>query len=299
MQKIIPFLWFDGQAEAAAELYTSSFDGGKVTHVTPGPGGKAMWVSFDIAGHTFYALNGGPHFSPNPSMSFFVNFDSLRDLNAKEHLDPLWEKLSAGGKVLMPLQEYPFSKWYGWVEDTYGISWQLILTNPTGEPRPTIVPSLLFTNDVCGKAEEATDFYTTLFKDSKRGALARYPGGMEPDKEGTLMFTDFMLAGQWFAAMDSAHEHKFNFTEGLSLFVDCGDQQEVDYFWNALTANGGQESQCGWLKDKYGLSWQVIPKRLSELLGDPDTEKAGRVMQAMLKMKKIDIAGLQKAYDQA
>ena len=148
VQKITPFLWFDKEAEDAAKFYTSIFKNGKITHVTPGPGGIAMWVLFELEGQTFYALNGGP---------------------------------------------------------------------------------------------------------------------------------------------------QYKFTEAISFFVDCDTQEEVDNFWNKLTADGGEESQCGWLKDKYGLSWQIVPKRLSELLGDPDHEKAGRVMQAMLKMKKIIIADLEKA----
>jgi len=151
MQKIKTFLWYDGQAEEAANFYVSIFKDGKILHVTPGPGGKAMWVSFELFGQTFYALNGGP---------------------------------------------------------------------------------------------------------------------------------------------------QYKFTEAISLFVECKDQAEVDNYWTKLTADGGQESMCGWLKDKYGLSWQIIPDALSQLLGNPDPKKAAAVMQAMLKMKKIVVADLQKAADE-
>src|SRR5262249_23977222 len=111
------------------------------------------------------------------------------------------------------------------------LSWQLILTNPAGEKRPCIAPSLLFVGNVYGKAEEASDFYISIFNDAKRGTLVRYPAGMEPDKEGAVMFTDFMLEGQWFAAMDSAREHNFAFNEAVSFMVYCNDQSEIDYYW--------------------------------------------------------------------
>jgi predicted 3-demethylubiquinone-9 3-methyltransferase (glyoxalase superfamily) len=152
---------------------------------------------------------------------------------------------------------------------------------------------------VCGKTEEATDYYLSVFKDAKRGMMTRYPAGMEPDKEGSIMFTDFTLCNQWFVAMDSAHKHEFNFNEALSFVVKCDTQEEVDYYWNALTANGGAESNCGWLKDKYGLSWQITPRQLVELMGDSNKEKAGKVMAAMMTMNKIDIQKLQEAYNQA
>ena len=211
-------------------------------------------------------------------------------------IDAVWAKLAEGGNVLMPLDKYPFSERYGWVADKYGLSWQLILTNPEGEERPIIIPTLLFVKDVCGKAEEATAFYISVFKDSARGALVRYPAGMEPEKEGTLMFTDFRLEGQWFAAMDSAREHEFAFNEAISLMVYCDDQKEIDYYWEKLSAVP-QAEQCGWLKDKYGLSWQVVPANMDQMMQDQDPERTARVTQAFLKMKKFDIAELQRAYD--
>ena len=121
----------------------------------------------------------------------------------------------------MPLDKYPFSERYGWLQDKYGLSWQLILSNPEGEERPFIVPSLMFVGKVCGKAEESTNFYMSVFKNSRRGIVAHYPKGMEPDKEGTIMFTDFMIENQWFAAMDSARAHNFAFNEATSFMVYC------------------------------------------------------------------------------
>lgn len=305
MQKIIPHLWFDTNAEEAVNFYTSIFSNGKVgpkTHYTEAgfeihhmPAGTVLTVSFEIEGFQFMALNGGPIFKFNPSVSFMLNFDPSKDQNAVQHLDELWGKLSEGGKELMPLQEYPFSKRYGWIQDKFGVSWQLILSNPDGEERVFIVPSLLFVKEVCGKAEEAMNFYLSVFS-GKTGTIARYPAGGELDKEGTIMFEDFMLENQWFAAMDSAQKHDFAFSEAISLLVLCDTQEEIDRYWEKMSAVPAAE-QCGWLKDKYGVSWQIVPKGMDEMLNGPDREKADRAMNAMLKMKKIDIAELKKAYE--
>ena len=208
----------------------------------------------------------------------------------------MWSKLAEGGTALMPLDKYPFSERYGWIQDRYGLSWQLILTNPAGEVRPPIITSLLFVGDVCGKAEEASDFYLSIFEDSKRGALTRYPGGMEPDKEGTIMFTDFQLAGQWFTAMDSAHKHDFAFNEAISFMVPCATQEQIDYYWEKLSAVPEAE-QCGWLKDKYGVSWQIVPTAMDEMMSKGTPEQIDRVTQAFLPMKKLDIAELKAAYE--
>ncbi|MDZ7291372.1 MAG: VOC family protein [candidate division KSB1 bacterium] len=299
--KIVPHLWYDKEAKEAAEFYCSIFPDSKVTNITTlhdTPSGECDVVSFELSGQPFMAISAGPLFKFNPSVSFFVNFDPSRDKNARQNLDATWEKLSNGGMALMPLDKYPFSERYGWVQDKYGLSWQLILTNPDGEERPFIVPSLLFVGAVCGKAEEATDFYLSVFRNSKRGIIARYPKGMEPDKEGTIMFTDFMIENQWFAAMDSAHEHKFAFNEAISFIVSCDTQQEIDYYWEKLSAVPEAE-QCGWLKDKYGLSWQITPAVLQEMMRDGTQEQIARVTQAFLKMKKFDLAELQKAYGRA
>ncbi len=300
MQKIIPHLWFDKEAKEAAEFYTSLFPNSKITHVTTlhdTPSGDTDIVSFELSGQDFMAISAGPLFAFNPSISFILNFDPSRDKNARENLDALWEKLSDGGKALMPLDTYPFSERYGWIQDKYGLSWQLILSNPEGEERPFIVPSLLFVGDVAGKAEEATNFYLSVFKNAKRGMIARYPKGMEPDKEGTIMFSDFMLEGQWFAAMDSAHKHKFAFNEAISFLVNCETQEEIDYYWEKLSAVPEAE-QCGWLKDKYGISWQISPTVLDEMMTKGTKEQTDRVTQAFLKMKKFDIQKLQQAYEE-
>jgi predicted 3-demethylubiquinone-9 3-methyltransferase (glyoxalase superfamily) len=241
------------------------------------------------------AISAGPLFKFNPSVSFIVNFDPSRDKNARNNLDILWERLSQGGMALMPLDKYPFSERFGWVQDKYGLSWQLIFSNPEGEERPFIVPSLMFVGDVSGRAEEAINFYLSIFENSKMGAIMHYGAGQEPDKEGTVMFADFMLEGQWFAATDSAHEHNFAFNEAISFLVHCDTQEEIDTYWERLSEVPEAE-QCGWLKDKFGLSWQISPTALGEMLTNGTREQIDRVTQAFLPMKKLEVAELQKAY---
>lgn len=294
MQKITPHLWFDKEAVEAVEFYTSVFPNSKInfkTKIKDTPSGDCDIVGFEIMGYNFQAISAGPFFKLNPSISMMINFDPSKDKDSRAQIDTIWEKLVEGGKVLMPLDKYPFSERYGWVEDKYGFSWQLIFTDPNGEDRPAIIPSLLFVTDLGEKAEEATNFYLSVFKNSKRGTLAHYPAGMEPNKEGAVMFTDFALEDQWFTAMDgSSSMHKFAFNEALSFMVNCKDQTEIDYFWDKISAVPESE-QCGWVKDAYGVSWQIIPENMEQLMG----KNPAKTTPAMLKMKKIIIADLEKA----
>ncbi len=297
MQKITPHLWFDKEAKEAAEFYASVFSNSKVTKVTTlhdTPSGDCDIVSFNIRGFEFMSISAGPMFKINPSVSFMINFDPSREDNSAQSLDAAWARLIDGGKILMPLDKYPFSEKYGWVEDKYGVSWQLILTNPEGEERPPVIPCLLFTQSVCGKTEEAINFYLDVFKESKLGAMMKYPAGMEPEKEGTVMFADFKLHDVWIAAMDSAREHAFQFNEAVSFMVNCDTQEEIDHLWEKLSAVPEAE-QCGWLKDKFGLSWQVTPTRMQEFMENSNPEAVNRVTQAFLKMKKFNIAELEEA----
>jgi predicted 3-demethylubiquinone-9 3-methyltransferase (glyoxalase superfamily) len=225
--KITPHLWFNDNAREAVDFYVSAFPDSRITAASilrDTPSGDCDILAFELSGQPFMAISAGPLFTFNPSVSFFVNFDPSRDDAAREHLDRLWGQLSDGGSALMALDAYPFSKRYGWIQDRFGVSWQLILSDPAGEERPAVIPSLLFTQAVAGRAEEAIDFYGSIFKDAKRGTTARYPGGMEPDKEGTLMFADFFVHGTWLAAMDSARGHAFTFNEAISLVIPCDSQ---------------------------------------------------------------------------
>jgi predicted 3-demethylubiquinone-9 3-methyltransferase (glyoxalase superfamily) len=155
-----------------------------------------------------------------------------------------------------------------------------------------ITPFLWFDN----QAEEAAQFYTSIFKNSKILNVSRY-GDAGPGPKGAVMVVNFQLEGQQFTALNGGP--LFKFSEAFSFVVNCENQQEIDHYWTKLTANGGQESQCGWLKDKFGLSWQIVPTALMRYLGDPNPKKAKAAMDAMLKMKKIVIADLEKARAQA
>lgn len=306
MQKIIPHLWFDKEAKEAANFYTSIFPDSSIIDsyvLRNTPSGDCDVLSFQLWGQEFMSISAGPLFKFNPSVSFIVNFDPLffegtedREKKAREALDRAWNALSEGGMAMMELGEYPFSKRYGFIQDKYGISWQLMLTDPIGESRPSIIPSLMFVGKNYGKAEEAYNFYLSVFRNAKAGSLHRYPPGMEPDKAGAVMFSDLELENKWFAIMESAREHNFNFNEAISFMINCKDQQEIDYYWEKLSAVPEAE-QCGWVKDKYGLSWQITPFEMEEMLRKGTQEQIDRVTQAFLPMKKLDLAAIREAYN--
>lgn len=292
MQKITPHLWFDKEAREAAEFYTSLFPNSEVTNITTlhnTPSGDCDLVSFVLSGQQFAAISAGPLFKFTPAISFLVAS------NSREEVDALWGKLSEGGSVLMELGEYPFSQKYGWVQDRYGLSWQVMFMGDR-QIRQKITPMLMFVGKQCGKSEEAINFYASVFHNAKVGDILRHSKGEEPDKEGTIKFAAFTLEGQDFAAMDSAHAHNFSFNEAISFMVNCGTQEEIDYYWGKLSADPKAE-QCGWLKDKYGLSWQVVPTVMGAMLQDKDQKKMARVTEAFLKMKKFDIETLKRAYE--
>jgi predicted 3-demethylubiquinone-9 3-methyltransferase (glyoxalase superfamily) len=294
MQKISPFLWFDDNAVEATNFYVSVFPNSKILSIngyerdtppSPNVPGSVRYTTFELYGQVFNALNGGPYFKITPAISFFVNCET------HEEIDTLWQKLTDGGMALMGLDQYPFSEKFGWVQDKFGVSWQLNLAKRTQK----ITPFLMFFGDQYAKAEEAMNLYASLFTDSHIGEIERFGPG-EMGVEGTIKLGSFYLAGQEFMVSDSNFPHKFTFTEGLSFFVNCETQQEVDFLWEKLSA-GGTIQQCGWLKDPFGVSWQIIPTILSKLLNDPDPVKSKRVMDAMLQMKKIDSDMLIKAYE--
>ncbi len=287
MQKIIPHLWFDKEAVEAAEFYASIFPNSKITSKTQikdTPSGDCDIVEFQVMGFNFMSISAGPFFKINPSTSFSLN------LETKEEVQALWDKLAPDGQVLMELNKYPFSEFYGWLNDKYGVSWQLIALGEHAKGRPKVTPALMFTKDRAGKAEEAINFYTSIFKNSRISEIFRYTANQEPDKEGTIAHSVFFLEGQEFMALDSAQAHNFTFNEGISMIINCKDQQEIDYFWEKLSAVPESE-QCGWVKDKYGVSWQIIPENMGELM----SKNPEKTTPAMLKMKKIIIDDLKKA----
>jgi predicted 3-demethylubiquinone-9 3-methyltransferase (glyoxalase superfamily) len=292
MQKITTHLWFDKEAKEAAKFYTSVFENSKIKGATTlhnTPSGSVDMVTIELSGQEFTLLSAGPLFKFNPSVSFLVA------CKTKDEVDALWEKLSERGAALMELGEYPFSEKYGWTQDKYGLSWQVMFMGDR-KIQQNITPTLMFVRDVCGKAEEAFNFYASIFNNAKVGDILRYGRGEEPDKEGTVKHAAFTLLGQEFAAMDSARGHNFTFNEAISLMVHCDTQEEIDYYWGKLSADPKAE-QCGWLKDKYGLSWQIVPNAMDEMFKEKDEKKIARVTEAFLKMKKFDIDALKRAFD--
>jgi predicted 3-demethylubiquinone-9 3-methyltransferase (glyoxalase superfamily) len=292
MQKITPHLWFDKEAKEAAKFYTSLFKDSKVKNTTTlhnTPSGSVDIVTIELSGQEFALISAGPLFKFTPAVSFLVA------CAAKEEVEALWGKLSKGGMALMELGEYPFSEKYGWTQDRYGLSWQVMFTGDQ-KIKQKITPTLMFVGKQCGKAEEAINFYASVFHNARVGDIVRYGKGQQPDKEGTVAHAAFALEGQVFAAMDSAREHPFAFNEAISFIVHCATQADIDYYWEKLSADPKAE-QCGWLKDKYGLSWQIVPTAMNEMLQGKDEKKLARVTEAFLKMKKFDIDTLRRAYE--
>lgn len=297
-RKIVPFLWFDGRAEEAARFYVSVFDDSAIQEITrhtafsAGALGQAegavMTVVFRIGGQEFVALEGGPMFSFTPAISFFVNCADVAEA------ERLFGRLIEGGTVLMPLGAYPFSPGYGWVQDRYGVSWQV----NAGARRQKIAPCLMFTGEQSGRAEEAMHAYASIFPGSSVENVWRYDTGEEPDTAGSVKHAIFMLGGEEMRALDSGLDHGFTFSEAISLQVLCDDQGEIDHFWEHLGAGEKAEAgHCGWLKDDFGVSWQVVPRILPEMLRDPDPHRVNTVMQAFFQMRKFDIGTLTQAFE--
>lgn len=291
-QKIIPSLWFDHTAREAVDFYVRVFPDAQVTSVARYPdegladlqkefAGEELEIQFRLGNQAFSAINAGPEFAINPSISMMLNFDPDADDHAREHLDELWDALGEGGAVLMELRDYDFSPRYGWLKDRYGMTWQLILGHAAGQSRPFIVPSLMFPHNAA-QAHQAIELYTSLFEDSGVGMAAPYPAdsGAQP---GSLMYADFRLSGQWFAAMDAGGPQDFTFNEAVSLIARCSDQAEIDRLW-AVLSTVREAEQCGWCKDQFGVSWQIVPQNMDELMSHPGA------YEAMMSMHKLVIA---------
>lgn len=274
---IHPCLWFDDQAKDAAEWYCSLFKNSSITTDTP------MVLKFELEGTEFMALNGGPQFKINPSISVFVLCESVEETNR------LWDKLMEEGHALIPIDKYDWSERYGWLQDRFGLTWQISL-NGDAPIQQKIRSCMLFTRERFGMAEKALNFYTSVFEHSSTDLLMHYPEGTE--HAGKVLYSEFKLNRQNLIAMDGPGVHDYTFNEGVSFVVECESQKEIDYYWDKLT-EGGQESMCGWLKDQFGVSWQIVPAILGGLMSDP--EKAPTVMHAFLKMRKFDIDTLLKA----
>lgn len=274
---IYPCIWYDGNAEEAAAFYCKAFEDATMSTCTP------LIVTFHIKGRQFMGMNGGPSVKPNPSISFFHICESA------EEIQKAWNVLREEGQVMMPLDRYPWSQHYGWVQDKFGVSWQLMLTDELN--KPDVFPSLMFVGEQNGKAQQAIDFYTSLFNNASIELLSKYEAG-EGDTPGNIKHAQMMLDGMRLGVMESSIQHDFQFNWGVSLVISCDTQEEIDFFWLNLT-EGGKESKCGWCQDAFGVWWQVVPSILGSLMTDPN--KAPKVMEAFLKMTKFDIEAIKRA----
>ena len=273
-EKITPCLWFNGNSEEAANLYCSVFDNAKITARSP------FVIGINLSGQSVTLLDGGPMYHPNPSISFFYICDTEKEL------ERTWNAFVKEGTIEMPLDEYRWSKRYGWVTDKFGVSWHLSL-GKLEDVVQRLTPCLLFTGKQHGRAEEALQYYSSVFKISKTDGI-RY----NEKNRKLIEIAQFALLGQKFMVMDGEEDQKFDFSEGVSLTIHCETQEEIDYYWNSFT-QGGEESMCGWLKDKFGVSWQIIPNVLDTLMSDP--EKAGKAAKAFMAMRKLDIEQIVQA----
>ncbi len=271
---IYPCLWFNEKAKEAAEFYCTVFRNSKIVDDTP------LVVNFKLNGTRIMGLNGGPMFKFNPSISLFVYCESLDETNA------VWAKLIEGGTEMMPIDRYPWSERYGWLQDKFGFTWQISVAE-NENAKLKITPSMLFTGNQFGRAEEAIGFYSSVFDHSSTERMVKYPEG--DHDSGKVMYSEINLNHYSIIAMDGPGDHDYVFNEAVSFVVSCQTQEEIDYYWDKLTL-GGEESQCGWLKDKFGVSWQIVPSILASLMSDPS--KSERVINAFMQMKKFEIEKL-------
>jgi len=271
-------IWFDGKAKEAANFYKEVF--GSFVMISENP----FVVNYSLFGRRFMNLNQGPGYPINPSISFFISADT------EAEIDSIWEKLIIDGKVLMPLNTYPWSKKYGWCADKFGVNWQLMLGH---ESTCKVMPHMLFCGANNGRAADAISFYTGIFKESEIKTISKYEKG-EADTEGNIKYSQFELTKFPFGAMDSSAPHQFNFNEGVSFIVMVDTQEEIDYYWNSLLVEGSP-ARCGWLKDKFGVSWQIVPSILGKYMTNPET--APKATYAFLQMSKFIIADFVKAVE--
>lgn len=272
-------LWFNQTAKEAREFYQSIFEDLEVKSENP------MVSSVRMNGRDFLFLGGANQLTFNPSISFFLIFQT------HEALEKKWKDLSKDGKILMELNTYPWSSLYGWCEDKNGISWQLMIHHTLPEK---IIPALLFTQQNNGKAEEAIQYYTSFIPNSQINLMDRYVDG-SGDKAGNIQHAQFLLNGQYFIAFESSYMHQFIFNDAISFVITCQNQDEIDFYWNSFIRDGGSPSKCGWIKDPFGVSWQIIPENMGQLMRHVNN---ATFMKVFMTMEKIDINALEKAINE-
>lgn len=264
---IAPAIWFDNNAFEAFKWYSAIFPNSTYSQINP------VVVSGKLAGTPFVGINGGAAFKPNSAISFLVTIESQTELLE------IWHKLlEKSHSILMPLQAYPWSQLYAWIEDAYGVHWQLYLGKLVDVNNQVICPMLMYPHASKSICMEAVAFYKDLFPNLESHGQLHYPA----PNENKVQHTQFSIGPNMFMAADHIEESNEKFTEGVSLVIYCKDQTEINYYWDKITAKG-KESQCGWCKDEFGVSWQVIPENIDVLIANPNAQKA------LYAMKKIII----------
>lgn len=291
MQKIVPHLWFDQDAQSAITQYAQLFTESHIHHTSnlqDTPSGDVSIFDFQLANLTFQAINAGPYFHFNESISLFISVDS------PEEVDRLYHALIEGGKILMPLDTYDFCPRYAWIADRYGLNWQLMY-NHDKRPVSKIRLGLLFSMTHCGLAEAAINEYSAIFTHAQKGEISYYKPGEAADPAAKINYGELHLDGLDLVMMDHGYNGEADFNEAISFMVLCDDQAEIDYYWDRLSFDPEAE-QCGWLKDRFGVSWQIVPRGMNDYLQGP-SDAVARVTQAFLAMKKFDLAALEAAYN--
>lgn len=268
---IYPCLWFEKNAKAAFEWYCSIFPNSHLIEE------NQYAVKAQLAGIRFLAINDEPTFHPNPSISFMVICEN------RTEVDCYWNQLIEGGSAQMALGQYAWSDYYGWLQDQYGFSWQLYLGKLSDTNQQKIVPTLMYCGAYQGQCLAALNFYQSLFHHFRTQGILKYSEG---EYTGQIKHAQVIANHFTLMAMDSGVPQPFEFNEAVSLIIECENQAEIDYYWNSITLKG-TESQCSWCKDQFGVSWQIHPKNLSEIL-----RQNPRAQAAVFKMKKLLIDDL-------
>ena len=274
-QSIYPCILLDNKLNFAANFYIETFGNGKILMEV------AQFTLFEIENQTFKIINTNhPEHRSNPAVSFMVSFET------EEELRKIWNRLKVGGLVLMPLELYDSNNMVGWLQDQFGISWQLITSTSQASKHQKISPFIQFGKSNFGRAELASNFYMEVFKNSKRDNILRY----EEDISNKLVKHIGLYLNEYLIRMaDSFTEQPFEFSPGISFTIECETQKEIDYYWNAF-AFGGATNAAGWVKDKFGISWQIIPKDMNKWIVNPSINL--KVIAQLRIMTKIDIEKL-------
>ena len=283
MQTIIPHLWFDTQALEAAQLYTSLIPDSRIdwTHqLTDTPSGDAVLLQFQLANLTLAAISAGPYFKLNESASLMVHF---RD---KAELDRVFQLLSEGGRILMPLGEYLFNPYYVWFEDRFGLSWQFLLV-PQLDKSVHLDICLLFSEEQVGLPKPFLDEALTIFPESQQGQLSYYQEGEKQVPAAQLNYGELLLTDQKLVVMDHGYGGVASFNEAFSLMIYTDSQEETSRLYDLLSHEPKAE-QCGWVKDQFGLSWQIVPRPLMTAYEELSKDQMKEVNDAILSMKRLN-----------